>query len=67
MKLKNIFLSILAAAAFLTGCVPEELVPTLSEFKVDQSYIGFSSNGGSVTTAVEATESWSFDTSTIHA
>ncbi len=67
MKLKNIFLSILAAVAFLTGCTPEELVPTLSEFKVDPSYIGFSSDGGSVTAAVEATESWSFDTATIPA
>lgn len=65
MKLRYFFLSALAVLAMLTGCVTEEVVPTLSEFKVDQSYIGFTAAGGSVTTGVVATDNWSFDTATI--
>ena len=63
MKLKYLFLSVLAASSLLFGCTPEELIPTLSEFKAEQTYIGFSAAGGSITTNVEATDSWSFTSS----
>ena len=65
MKLKYLFLSVLAASSLLFSCTPEELVSSLSEFKVEQSYIGFTAAGGSITTAVEATDSWSIDASSV--
>ena len=65
MKLKNFFLSILAGAALAAGCAQEQAISSIAEFKPEMSYIGIPLEGGITTTAVQATASWSFDTSAI--
>jgi hypothetical protein len=65
MKLKNFFLSILAGAALAAGCAQEQAISSIAEFKPEMSYIGLPLAGGITTTAVQATASWSFDTSAI--
>lgn len=62
MKIKYLFLSLLAAAAFATACEEEAVISSLESFKVDSSYIGFSPEGGSQTIKAEATTAWSIDT-----
>ena len=65
MKLKNFFLSILAGAVLAAGCAQEQAISSIAEFKPEMSYIGIPLEGGITTTAVQATASWSFDTSAI--
>lgn len=65
MKLKYIFLSILAATAFATACDDDVDISSLGNFKVSQSYIGFELSGGSITSDVTASDSWSFDAASI--
>ena len=65
MKLKNLFLSILAGAALAGSCAQEQVISSIAEFKPESSYIGLPVDGGIASTAVEATASWSFDTAGI--
>ena len=65
MKLRNYILSILAGAALAAGCAQEQVISTLAEFQVDQSFIGLPLSGGVNSAGFTATASWSFDTSTI--
>ena len=65
MKLYRFFLSILAGAALAAGCVPEQVISTLAEFKPEKSYLSIPLEGGIANTPVKATASWSFDESTI--
>ena len=65
MKLYKHFLSILAATALAVGCMPEQVISSIAEFKPEQSYLGIPYEGGIATTAVKATAQWSFDESTI--
>ena len=65
MKLRYYILSILAGAALAAGCAQEQVISSIAEFKPEKSYIGLPLEGGINTTAVEATASWSFDTSAI--
>ena len=60
MKLKNLFLSLIAGAAAFVGCTVEG--PTyLSEIKVSSSYVTLNKDGGSATITYVATESWSIN------
>ena len=65
MKFRSLFLSILAGAALAAGCAQEQVISSIAEFHPEKSYIGFPLNGGSNSTAFEATASWSFDTAAI--
>lgn len=65
MKLKNFFLSILAGTALAAGCAEEQVISSIPEFQVDQSYIGIPLDGGIASAAITATASWSFDTASI--
>ena len=65
MKLCRFFLSILAGAALAAGCVQDQVISSLAEFKVDNSYLSIPLEGGIANTAVTATADWSFDDSTI--
>ena len=65
MKLIKSFLTILAAAALAAGCVPEQVIPSLPEFKPEQSYLGIPYEGGVASTTIKATTQWSFDESSI--
>ena len=65
MKLNQSFLSILAAAALALGCVPEQVISSIPEFKPDQSYLGIPYEGGIANTGVTSKTDWSFDESTI--
>ena len=65
MKLKQLFLSILAGAAVFFSCTPEEPISTLADFNIDKSYVGFVTEGGTVKTFVEAATAWSIDVTTI--
>ena len=65
MKLYQSFLSILAAAALALGCVPEQVISSIPEFKPEQSYLGIPYEGGIANTGVTSKTDWSFDESTI--
>ena len=65
MKLIKSFLTILAAAALAAGCVPEQVIPSLPEFKPEQSYLGIPYEGGIASTTIKATAQWSFDEASI--
>lgn len=65
MKLKYLFLAFVASAAFVTACDDDVDISSLDDFKVDQSYIGFGLSGGTITSNVTASNSWSFDTASI--
>ena len=65
MKLYRFFLSILAGAALAAGCVQEQVISTLDEFQVDNSYLSIPLEGGIANTAVTSTVDWSFDEATI--
>ena len=65
MKHIHSFLSILAAAALALGCVPEQVISSIPEFKPDQSYLGIPYEGGIANTGVTSKTDWSFDESTI--
>ena len=66
MKLRYLLLSVLACAAVaFTSCESEVEISSLGEFKASPSYIGFDLGGGSVTSEVTATDTWSFDTASI--
>ena len=66
MKLRYYIFSILAGAALAAGCAKEQAaISSLAEFKPEASYIGIPLDGGISSTAYTATDSWSFDTSTI--
>ena len=65
MKLHRFFLSILAGAALAAGCVQEQVISSLAEFKVENSYLNIPLEGGIATAPVKATASWAFDESTI--
>ena len=67
MKLKNFILSILAGAALATGCAQEQVISSIPEFKVDQSYLGIPLAGGITSTAFTATAPWSFDAESVPA
>ena len=58
MKLSRFFLSILAGAALAAGCVQEQVISTLDEFKVDNSYLSLPLEGGIVSTTVKTTVQW---------
>lgn len=64
MKLRNIFLSILACLAFVS-CENAIEFNTLAELKVSESYISINKDGGSASIQLTATESWSFDQTSI--
>ena len=65
MKHIHSFLSILAAAALALGCVPEQVISSIPEFKPDQSYLGIPYEGGIANTGVTSKTDWSFDEATI--
>ena len=65
MKLHRFFLSILAGAALAAGCAQEQVISTLAEFQVENSYLSIPLEGGIANTPIKATTSWSFDSSTI--
>ena len=52
-------------ALFLTGCQSGEEAIYLGNFKVATSYVALDKNGGTTNVEVNASESWSFDTSSI--
>lgn len=57
MKLKNIFVSLVAAAATLTGCVEQELIPSLEGLDVSNSYLTLAAEEGSTQTITVKGES----------
>ena len=65
MKLHRFILSILAGAALAAGCVQEQVISSLAEFQVDNSYLSIPLEGGIANTGIKATASWSFDSSSI--
>ena len=65
MKHIHSFLSILAAAALALACMPEQVIPSIPEFKPEQSYLGIPYEGGMANTGVTSMTSWSFDEATI--
>ena len=65
MKLYNYFLSLLAAAALAAGCMPEQVISSIPEFKPELSYLGIPYEGGVSSTPVKATAQWSFDEASI--
>ncbi len=65
MKHIHSFLSILAAAALALGCVPEQVISSIPEFKPEQSYLGIPYEGGIANTGVTSKTDWSFDEATI--
>ena len=65
MKHIHSFLSILAAAALALGCVPEQVISSIPEFKPEQSYLGIPYEGGMASTSVTSKTDWSFDEATI--
>lgn len=57
MKIKNLFISLIAAAAAFVGCTVEG--PTyLNEVKVSSSFVTFGPDGGTTTIDVTATDHW---------
>ena len=52
-------------ALLLTGCQSGEEAIYLGNFKVATSYVALDKNGGTTNVEVNASESWSFDTSSI--
>ena len=67
MKLHRFLLSILAGAALAAGCAQEQVISTLAEFQVDNSYLSIPLEGGIANTGIKATASWAFDESTVPA
>ena len=65
MKPIKSFLTILAAAALAAGCVPEQVISSIPEFKPEQSCLGIPFEGGIATANITATAQWSFDEATI--
>ena len=65
MKLYRFFLTILAGAALAAGCVPEQVISSIPEFKPEQSYLGIPFEGGVASTTLKATAEWSFDEASI--
>ena len=65
MKLCRFFLSILAGAALAAGCVQEQVISSMAEFKPEKSYLSIPLEGGLANTVISATAQWSFDESTI--
>ena len=65
MKLYRFFLTILAGAALAAGCVPEQVISSIPEFKPEQSYLGIPYEGGIASTTIKATTQWSFDEASI--
>ena len=65
MKLHRFLLSILAGAALAAGCAQEQVISTLAEFQVDNSYLSIPLEGGIANTGIKATASWAFDESTV--
>ncbi|MBQ6761775.1 MAG: hypothetical protein IJP49_03400 [Bacteroidales bacterium] len=65
MRLKNFFLSILAGAALAAGCAQEQVISSIPEFKVDQSYLGIPLAGGITSAGFTATAPWSFDVESV--
>ena len=61
MKLRYLFLSILAGSALAAGCAQEQVISSLAEFKPEVSCIGLPYEGGISSTAFTATASWSVD------
>ena len=51
MKHIHSFLSILAAAALALACMPEQVIPSIPEFKPEQSYLGIPYEGGMAKTS----------------
>ncbi|MEN6322020.1 MAG: BACON domain-containing protein [Proteiniphilum sp.] len=58
MKLKYIFLLLIATVALMTSCANEEMVTLLDEVQVSQSYVALPVEGGSATITVKAQDSW---------
>ena len=67
MKLHRFLLSILAGAALAAGCAQEQVISTMAEFQVDNSYLSIPLEGGIANTGIKATASWAFDESTVPA
>ena len=65
MKLHRFILSILAGAALAAGCVQEQAISSLAEFKAGNSYLNIPLEGGMATAPIEATAHWAFDDATI--
>ena len=65
MKHIHSFLSILAAAALALACMPEQVIPSIPEFKPEQSYLGIPYEGGVTSTGVLSKTDWSFEDSSI--
>lgn len=65
MKHIHSFLSILAAAALALACMPEQVIPSIPEFKPEQSYLGIPYEGGIASTVLTAKADWSFDEASI--
>lgn len=57
MKLKNIFVSLVAAAATLTGCIEQEPILSLAGLDVSNSYLTLGSDEGSTQTITVKGES----------
>lgn len=51
----------MGGVAVLSGCEKEADIHSLDAFKAEKTYIGFAPEGGTISTAVAATASWSFD------
>ncbi len=65
MKLRYLFLSILAGAALAAGCAQEQVISSLAEFKPENACIGLPYEGGISSTAFTATASWSVDAESV--
>ncbi len=65
MKFKHFILSILAGAALAAGCAQEQVISSIPEFKVEQSYLGIPLAGGITSTGFTATAPWSFDAESV--
>lgn len=60
MKLRNIFISILACLA-IVSCDKGVEFKTLAELQVSNSYISINKDGGSTSITLTATDNWAFD------
>ena len=65
MKLRYFIPLFAAVMTLLTGCKSEEDPIYLDNFKTSTSYVALDKNGGSTQITVNATDSWSFETSSI--
>lgn len=61
MKLKNIFLALLATAFVFVGCQKETPV-TLDNIQLSETYLSIPEAGGTVSVTINATEDWAFVT-----